>query len=111
MDDNPTASCEGSVTDSLTTARSPKAGLAESARLGVVIVGRNEGDRLRRCLASLLSRASLLVYVDSGSSDNSLALAAQMGAQVLELDCTIPFTAARARNAGFAKLRELEPDL
>lgn len=84
---------------------------ADRPRLGVVIIGRNEGERLRRCLASLAGRASSLIYVDSGSSDGSVALAAEMGAQVVELDRSLPFTAARARNAGFAKLRELEPDL
>jgi len=34
-----------------------------------------------------------------------------MGAQVVELDLAVPFTAARARNAGFAKLCEVEPGL
>jgi GT2 family glycosyltransferase len=79
--------------------------------VGVVIIGRNEGERLRRCLASLAGRASSLIYVDSGSSDGSVALAAGMGAQVVELDPLLLFTAARARNAGFARLRELEPGI
>ncbi len=80
-------------------------------RLGVVVIGRNEGERLRRCLAALAGRASCLVYVDSGSSDGSVELAARMGAQIVDLDLSIPFTAARARNAGLAKLRELNPSL
>ncbi|MES1164824.1 MAG: glycosyltransferase family A protein [Verrucomicrobiota bacterium] len=75
-------------------------------RIGVVIIGRNEGDRLRRCLESLVGRARLLVYVDSGSTDGSVARARDLGATVVEIDTTIPFTAARARNAGFARLRE-----
>jgi GT2 family glycosyltransferase len=79
--------------------------------LGVVVIGRNEGERLRRCLVSLRGRASLLVYVDSGSTDGSVALAKEMGAQVIELDTSIPFTAARARNTGLLKLRELGPGL
>ena len=79
--------------------------------IGVVIIGRNEGDRLRRCLASLEGSASKVVYVDSGSSDGSIALAEGLGAHVVALDRDRPFTAARARNAGLARLRELEPTL
>ena len=33
------------------------------------------------------------------------------GADVIELDMSVPFTAARARNAGFRRLREIAPDL
>lgn len=95
----------------MTKLTEPLPGPGDCPRLGVVIIGRNEGERLRRCLVSLAGRASLLVYVDSGSSDGSVALATQMGAHVVELDRSVPFTAARARNAGFAKLREIEPGL
>jgi glycosyltransferase involved in cell wall biosynthesis len=80
-------------------------------RLGVVIIGRNEGERLRRCLMSVSATPSTIVYVDSGSSDGSLVLAAQLGAQVVELDRHLPFTAARARNTGLARLRELNPGI
>jgi GT2 family glycosyltransferase len=85
------------------------AGAERRASVGVVVIGRNEGERLRRCLASVLGSRSLVVYVDSGSSDGSVAAARAMGATVVELDTTVPFTAARARNAGFAKLCELVP--
>jgi GT2 family glycosyltransferase len=81
------------------------------ARLGAVVIGRNEGERLRRCLASLGGRVGRLVYVDSGSSDGSVALAAQLGADIVELDPTQAFTAARARDAGLARLRVLGPEL
>jgi glycosyltransferase involved in cell wall biosynthesis len=79
--------------------------------IGVVVIGRNEGERLRRCLASLASRADRIVYVDSGSTDDSVAMAEKMGADVVRLDTTIPFTAARARNAGMARLAEVAPSL
>ena len=79
--------------------------------VGVVAIGRNEGPRLRRCLASLDSRAAAVVYVDSGSTDDSLAIAKSFGVDVVELDLSIPFTAARARNAGFRQLRERRPDV
>lgn len=77
---------------------------------GAVVVGRNEGERLKRCLQAL-SAAGLVVYVDSGSTDGSADWAKNSGAVVVELDMSRPFTAARARNAGFARLRECAPDL
>ncbi|MDB5581796.1 MAG: glycosyl transferase [Bradyrhizobium sp.] len=72
-------------------------------RLGIVIIGRNEGERLVRCLRSIGTEAET-VYVDSGSSDNSVAQARAANARVVELDMARPFTAARARNAGRAAL-------
>jgi glycosyltransferase involved in cell wall biosynthesis len=78
---------------------------------GIVVIGRNEGERLRRCLESVQGHGAALVYVDSGSIDGSPQLAAAMGAHVVELDRERPFTAARARNSGAAKLREIAPDV
>ena len=77
--------------------------------LGVVAIGRNEGERLRRCLLSLVGRGIPFVYVDSGSTDGSVDLARSMGVEVVELDMTRPFSAARARNAGYERLKEIEP--
>ena len=72
--------------------------------LGGVVIGRNEGERLRVCLTSLLQRVapSGVVYVDSGSTDDSVLLAKRLGCGVVNLDMQIPFTAARARNEGLA---------
>lgn len=75
-----------------------------TSRLGIVIIGRNEGDRLVRCLASVAGFGGRVVYVDSGSTDGSVAAARAAGAEVVELDMATPFTAARARNAGMAVL-------
>ncbi|WP_137702260.1 glycosyltransferase [Marimonas lutisalis] len=72
--------------------------------IGAVVIGRNEGQRLINCLASMQGEAARLVYVDSGSTDGSVEEARKAGAEVVELDTTEPFTAARARNAGFAAL-------
>lgn len=77
--------------------------------IGIVVIGRNEGERLLRCLGSVLGRGHAVVYVDSGSRDESVARARELGAEVLELDLTTPFTAARARNAGLDRLLELAP--
>jgi len=79
--------------------------------VGFVIIGRNEGERLERCIASVLTETDRAVYVDSGSTDGSVALASRRGLPVVALDPARPFTAARARNAGFARLREVYPDL
>jgi GT2 family glycosyltransferase len=67
-----------------------------------VVIGRNEGARLRACILSLLPQVDRVIYVDSGSSDGSAEMAAGLGAVVVQLDMTQPFTAARARNAGLA---------
>lgn len=72
--------------------------------LAIIAIGRNEGDRLKNCLNSVLGLAERLIYVDSGSSDGSAAAARALGAEVVELDPETPFTAARARNAGVAAL-------
>jgi len=76
------------------------------ARVGVVTIGRNEGERLRACLESVIDRVANVVYVDSGSTDGSVELARSVGADVVELDMSIPFTAARARNAGYQRLMQ-----
>lgn len=75
------------------------------------MIGRNEGERLQRCLDSLRSSSLSVVYVDSASSDDSVAMARSRGVAVVELDMQTPFTAARARNAGFQALRQKEPGL
>lgn len=79
--------------------------------IGVVVIGRNEGERLRKCLESVKEIAERVVYVDSGSTDGSVAMTHGMGLEVVELDLSTPFTAARARNEGFNKLLELVPSL
>lgn len=72
--------------------------------LGAVVIGRNEGDRLKACLHSLAPVCARVVYVDSGSQDGSVEFARALGVTVVELDTSTPFTAARARNAGFDAL-------
>jgi glycosyltransferase involved in cell wall biosynthesis len=79
---------------------------SDSPRIGVVIIGRNEGDRLIRSLDSVVDGLLPIVYVDSGSTDGSCEAARQRGVEVVKLDLSVPFTAARARNAGFERLRQ-----
>jgi len=80
------------------------------SRFGVVAIGRNEGLRLKQCLGSVRA-GSVVIYVDSGSNDGSPQLARGCGAIVVDLDMQLPFTAARARNAGFKSLIEAAPDV
>ncbi len=78
--------------------------------LAAVVIGRNEGARLAACLDSLAAEGlTRVIYVDSGSTDGSPALAATRGARVVALDMAQPFTAARARNAGLAALTDAPP--
>jgi GT2 family glycosyltransferase len=88
-----------------------------ATRLGVVIIGRNEGGRLVRSLQSLRSATdestdlsdAQVVYVDSGSTDGSPESARHLGATVVQLDMDRPFTAGRARNEGFESLSRTNP--
>lgn len=82
-----------------------------SGTVGVVVIGRNEGERLKRCLDSLLGCTESIVYVDSGSSDGSVAMSRALGVEVVELDLRMPFTAARARNEGLWRLVRVRPEL
>lgn len=74
--------------------------MTSADRVAAIVIGRNEGDRLIACLESLAGQVATLVYVDSGSTDGSVAAARAHGATVVLLDQSTPFTAARARNAG-----------
>jgi len=77
--------------------------------LSVVIIGRNEGERLAKCLRSVcgMHREGFeveTIYVDSGSVDGSVELAEAMGARVVALAPERP-SAALGRNAGWRTAR------
>jgi glycosyltransferase involved in cell wall biosynthesis len=80
-------------------------------KIGVIIIGRNEGERLIKCLASVNQQNNHIVYVDSNSSDNSVKNAKNAGADVIDLDMSKPFSAARARNTGWKFLLARYPDV
>lgn len=71
--------------------------------IAAIVIGRNEGARLVACLDALADVLPV-IYVDSGSTDGSVGAAQARGAQVVQMDMSQPFTAARARNAGLAVL-------
>ena len=83
--------------------------------VSIVVIGRNEGQRLARCLESIRQVRDVtvkeVVYVDSGSADGSPQYAASMGLHVVELDPSQPLSAARARNEGFACVMKHDPDM
>ena len=81
-----------------------------SSEVAIVVIGRNEGERLKPCLHAALRDAPIAVYVDSGSADGSAEYARSVGCCVVELDASRPFSAARARNEGFACAMEHAPD-
>lgn len=76
--------------------------------IGVVLIGRNEGERLVRALARV-PPIEAVIYVDSGSNDGSVAAARSRGFPVLELSEESAFSAARARNEGLAHLQARNP--
>lgn len=81
--------------------------------VGAVVIGRNEGERLHLCLKSLVSDPSIVgvVYVDSASTDGSTDMAREMSVDVVDLDLSQKFTAARARNAGYRRLLSVHPEV
>ena len=79
--------------------------IAASPTLSAVIIGRNEGARLERCLQSVRAIRNWtgeieIIYVDSGSTDDSCTLARSLGARVVVLNSERP-SAALGRNAGW----------
>lgn len=79
--------------------------------VGVVIIGRNEGERLSNCIDAVKMVNRNIVYVNSGSTDGSLEFARRSGITVVYLDPSRIFTAARARNEGFDALKAISPQL
>lgn len=81
------------------------------ASFGVVVIGRNEGAKLKECLLSVLPLGCPVVYSDSHSSDDSVSLAGSCGVTTLELDPSRPMNASRGRKEGFELLHRLHPKL
>lgn len=98
--------------------------------IGFVLIGRNEGERLRGCIDSIIEQLLFvyrqnkndsnfdthneklpIVYVDSGSTDGSVNYANSTGCTTMELDLRVPFTAARARNEGLKLLLSKFPEV
>jgi glycosyltransferase involved in cell wall biosynthesis len=74
--------------------------------LSVVVIGRNEGQRLARCFESIARIKTVgvkeVIYVDSASTDSSAELASRYGALSITIHPERP-TAAVARNTGWRR--------
>jgi len=79
--------------------------------VGIVVIGRNEGERLRKCLHSLVQFEAPVVYVDSASKDNSVEIATSFGIERVLLTNEQPINASIARNSGFNHLIKRHPEL
>ena len=82
-----------------------------AATIGIVAIGRNEGARLETCLTSLLGQTKRVVYADSASSDDSVAVARRSGVEVVVLPNDVPLSAAAGRAAGYQRLRAKHPEV
>ncbi|MBL1321898.1 MAG: glycosyltransferase family 2 protein [Methylophaga sp.] len=80
-------------------------------KIGIVIIGRNEDKRLQLCFDSMNGLECAKVYVDSCSTDSSIAIAESNQIEIIELDLAKPLSAARARNEGFQRLVQLNPSI
>jgi GT2 family glycosyltransferase len=85
--------------------------MSDKATIGAVVIGRNEGERLKICLRSIIAQVDKIVYVDSGSTDDSVNFAKSLNVDVVVLDMSTPFSASRARNEGFFFLQSKNPEL
>lgn len=71
--------------------------------LAAALIVKDGGDDLRRCLASLKDHVDAIVVADTGSSDDSVDVAKEAGAQVVDFAWSDDFAAAR--NAALAKVK------
>ena len=63
--------------------------------ISVCIIGRNEADHIRHCIHSVNEIAREVIYIDTGSTDDTLAIAFQHGAKVFATPWSGSFSAAR----------------
>jgi len=76
----------------------------DTPRLSVCIIGRNESIHISRCIQSVNEIAAELIYVDTGSTDNTPVLAHQLGAQVYNMSWQADF--AQAKNFALDKAKK-----
>jgi cellulose synthase/poly-beta-1,6-N-acetylglucosamine synthase-like glycosyltransferase len=99
-----------SASDAQSAQTSERDDLSSKTRVGIVLIGRNEAQRLGRVVGAACEQADCVVYVDSNSTDNSRELAASLGASVVHLTSG-PYTPSRGRQVGFEEILRQNPDL
>lgn len=80
-------------------------------QIAVIIIGRNEGERLEEAFLSVKKMNVKMIYVDSASTDGSIDIAKAHQVPFIELTQDRPLNAARSRNAGFDWVLENYPDI
>ncbi len=70
--------------------------------LSVCMIVKNEADKLRLTLPQLVKHAAEVIVVDTGSSDNTVAVAKELGARVEHFKWVDDFSAARNYSLSFA---------
>ena len=63
--------------------------------LGVVMIDKNESERLGPCLESVRAIADEIAIGDTGSTDDTKVIALQFGARVIDVPWKDDFAAAR----------------
>ncbi|GIP25933.1 hypothetical protein J23TS9_10630 [Paenibacillus sp. J23TS9] len=71
--------------------------------ISLCMIVRNEASNLARCLKSVHKAVDQIIVVDTGSTDDTVQIARQFGAQVLQIPWEGDF--AKARNAGIELAR------
>ncbi len=84
---------------------------ASQDQCAVVVIGRNEGQRLVAALAQVKQLGCPVVYVDSDSVDGSVQQATALNVPVIKLDQSQGLSAAKARNAGARWAMEHYPEV
>ena len=75
----------------------------ESNRLTCCLITKNEEPNIGRCLESLREIADQIVVVDTGSDDNTIAIAASYGAEVYEHEWKDDFSEAKNKSLEYAR--------
>jgi len=77
--------------------------MSQPLPLSGVVITKNEADRIARCVGSMVGLCSEVIVLDSGSTDDTVRIAHQLGARVEQLDWQ---GFALQKNAAIAMARE-----
>ena len=77
--------------------------IPKKPRVSVCLIVKNEEDHIGRCLASVKGIASQIVVVDTGSTDKTVEIAKQNGAEVYHFEWNDNFSDARNKAHEYAR--------